>query len=79
MGSKENFFYANFNYIGFLVWFILLRFKYWSRVNLLLFFGLMVLEFGFIISYLPDAFPEQQDKISAKGFSLGYIGSVLLF
>ncbi len=30
-------------------------------------------------SYLPDiAFPEQQDRISAWGFSLGYIGSVLL-
>ncbi|MFH4968205.1 MFS transporter [Gaetbulibacter sp. M240] len=30
-------------------------------------------------SYLPDiAFPEQQDKISAKGFSLGYAGSVIL-
>lgn len=33
----------------------------------------------FYNSYLPDiAFPEQQDQISAKGFSLGYIGSVLL-
>lgn len=33
----------------------------------------------FYNSYLPDiAFPEQQDKISAKGFSIGYIGSVLL-
>jgi len=33
----------------------------------------------FYNSYLPDiAFPEQQDKISAKGYSLGYIGSVLL-
>lgn len=33
----------------------------------------------FYNSYLPDiAFPEQQDKISAKGFALGYIGSVLL-
>lgn len=33
----------------------------------------------FYNSYLPDiAFPEQQDAISAKGFSLGYIGSVLL-
>ncbi|PSG88566.1 MFS transporter [Aurantibacter aestuarii] len=33
----------------------------------------------FYNSYLPDiAFPEQQDRISAKGFSLGYIGSVLL-
>ncbi len=30
-------------------------------------------------SYLPDiAFPSQQDRISAKGFSLGYVGSVIL-
>ncbi len=30
-------------------------------------------------SYLPDiAYPEQQDKLSAKGFSLGYAGSVIL-
>jgi len=33
----------------------------------------------FYNSYLPDiAFPEQQDRISAIGFSLGYIGSVIL-
>lgn len=33
----------------------------------------------FYNSYLPDiAFVEQQDKISAKGYSLGYIGSVVL-
>lgn len=33
----------------------------------------------FYNSYLPDiAFPDQQDKASAKGFSLGYIGSVIL-
>ena len=33
----------------------------------------------FYNSYLPDiAFPEQQDKVSAKGFSMGYIGSVML-
>ncbi|QED36783.1 MFS transporter [Antarcticibacterium arcticum] len=33
----------------------------------------------FYNSYLPDiAFPHQQDKISAKGFSMGYIGSVIL-
>lgn len=33
----------------------------------------------FYNSYLPDiAFPEQQDAISAKGFSIGYIGSVIL-
>lgn len=33
----------------------------------------------FYNSYLPDiAFEEQQDAISAKGYSLGYLGSVLL-
>ncbi|GLB50066.1 MFS transporter [Neptunitalea lumnitzerae] len=33
----------------------------------------------FYNSYLPDiAFVDQQDKISAKGYSLGYIGSVIL-
>ncbi|MGN6436734.1 MAG: MFS transporter [Agriterribacter sp.] len=33
----------------------------------------------FYNSYLPDiAAPEDQDRISAKGYSLGYIGSVLL-
>ena len=33
----------------------------------------------FYNSYLPDiAFPEQQDAVSAKGFSLGYVGSVIL-
>ncbi len=33
----------------------------------------------FYNSYLPDiAFAEQQDAISAKGFSYGYIGSVIL-
>ncbi len=45
------------------------------------FFGLVGFWVSFAInnSYLPDiAFPEQQDSISAKGFSMGYIGSVLL-
>ena len=33
----------------------------------------------FYNSYLPDiAYPEQQDKVSARGFSLGYLGSTLL-
>lgn len=33
----------------------------------------------FYNSYLPDiAYQEQQDKISAKGYSMGYIGSVIL-
>ncbi|MDR6844283.1 MFS transporter [Flavobacterium granuli] len=39
------------------------------------FWGSMV----FYNSYLPDiAFSEQQDAVSAKGYSLGYIGSVIL-
>ena len=33
----------------------------------------------FYNSYLPDvAFPEDQDKLSARGYSMGYIGSVVL-
>jgi MFS transporter, UMF1 family len=33
----------------------------------------------FYNSYLPDiAYPEQQDAVSARGFSFGYIGSVVL-
>lgn len=45
------------------------------------FFGLVGFWISFAIynSYLPDiAYPEQQDKISARGFSFGYAGSVLL-
>ncbi|MCX2680822.1 MFS transporter [Galbibacter sp. EGI 63066] len=48
---------------------------------LVYFFGLIGFwgSLVFYNSYLPDvAFPEQQDSISAKGYSLGYIGSVLL-
>jgi UMF1 family MFS transporter len=33
----------------------------------------------FYNSYLPEiAFPEQHDRVSAKGFMLGYLGSILL-
>jgi UMF1 family MFS transporter len=45
------------------------------------FFGLVGFWVSFAInnSYLPDiAFPEQQDAVSARGFSMGYVGSVLL-
>jgi MFS transporter, UMF1 family len=51
-------------------------------------FGIICFFFGligfwgslvFYNSYLPDiAYVEQQDKLSAKGYSLGYIGSVIL-
>ena len=51
-------------------------------VSLLLYFLALVgfwSSWVFYNSYLPDvAFPEQQDRLSAKGFSLGYIGSVIL-
>ncbi len=60
---------------------------YWFSLEHL-WFGLLCYFFGligfwasivFYNSYLPDiAFPEQQDSISAKGYSLGYIGSVML-
>ena len=45
------------------------------------FFGLVGFWVSFAInnSYLPDiAYPEQQDGVSAKGFSMGYVGSVIL-
>jgi UMF1 family MFS transporter len=48
---------------------------------IVLFFGLVGFwgSLVFYNSYLPDiAHPEQQDGISAKGYSMGYIGSVLL-
>jgi UMF1 family MFS transporter len=52
-------------YVGLLFYFL----------GLIGFWGSLV----FYNSYLPDiAFPEQQDKLSAKGYSLGYIGSVVL-
>ena len=53
-----------------------------------LYFGILCFFFGligfwgslvFYNSYLPDiAYPEDQDRLSAKGYSLGYIGSVIL-
>lgn len=55
-----------------------------DRIHLSLLFYFMGLigywgSLVFYNSYLPDiAFEEQQDSISAKGFSLGYIGSVIL-
>ena len=52
------------------------------HLSLLFYFMGLIGYWGSLVfynSYLPDiAFEDQQDKISAKGFSLGYIGSVLL-
>ncbi|WP_282056225.1 MFS transporter [Maribacter luteus] len=60
---------------------------YWFSIesihlSLLFYFMGLIGYWGSLVfynSYLPDiAFEDQQDRISAKGFSLGYIGSVLL-
>ncbi|RMB56934.1 MFS transporter [Dokdonia sinensis] len=82
LGNKK-FFLKLFCYIGALstiglYWFSL-EHIYWSLLLYLLglvgFWGSLV----FYNSYLPDvAFPKQHDAISAKGYSLGYVGSVLL-
>ena len=52
------------------------------HLSLLFYFMGLIGYWGSLVfynSYLPDiAYPEQQDSISAKGFSLGYVGSVLL-
>ncbi|MGY3794695.1 MFS transporter [Aquimarina sp. 433] len=82
VGNKKNFL-KFFCYLGALSCIGL----YWFSLENL-FFGLLcyllalIGFWGSIVfynSYLPDiAFPEQQDAISAKGYSLGYIGSVIL-
>ncbi|OBQ56655.1 MFS transporter [Tamlana sp. s12] len=82
VGNKKNFM-KFFCYLGSagcigLYWFSL------EHIHLSLVFYFMGLlgywgSLVFYNSYLPDiAFKEQQDHISAKGFSLGYIGSVIL-
>ncbi len=52
------------------------------HLSLLFYFMGLIGYWGSLVfynSYLPDiAFENQQDAISAKGFSLGYVGSVLL-
>jgi UMF1 family MFS transporter len=82
MGNKK-IFMRIFNYIGALS---CIGLYFFDLNNILLgltfyFFGLIGFwgSLVFYNSYLPDiAFPEQQDKISAKGYSMGYIGSVFL-
>lgn len=81
-GNKKSFLKL-FCYIGALsciglYWFDLNNI-YWSLVfylfGLVGFWGSLV----FYNSYLPDvAYPEQQDAVSARGYSMGYIGSVIL-
>ncbi|WP_310991845.1 MFS transporter [Aequorivita marina] len=51
-------------------------------ISLLLYFFGLIGFWGSLVfynSYLPDvAFPEQQDRISARGYAMGYLGSVIL-
>lgn len=82
LGNKK-FFLQFFCYLGALCCIGL----YWFSLDhiylsLLFYFGGLVgswMSIAIYNSYLPDiAFKEQQDRVSARGFSLGYIGSVLL-
>ncbi|NNE32137.1 MAG: MFS transporter [Winogradskyella sp.] len=82
VGNKKNFM-KFFCYVGSagcigLYWFSLDQ----IHLSLLFYFMGLIGYWGSLVfynSYLPDiAFEEQQDSISAKGFSMGYIGSVLL-
>ena len=84
VGNKKNFL-KFFCYVGSagcmgLYWFDISPDR--IHVSLLFYFMGLIGYWGSLVfynSYLPDiAFPEQQDKVSAKGFSLGYIGSVIL-
>lgn len=84
VGNKKNFL-KFFCYVGSagcigLYWFDITPDK--IHISLLFYFMGLIGYWGSLVfynSYLPDiAFPEQQDRVSAKGFSLGYIGSVIL-
>ncbi|MEZ4857776.1 MAG: MFS transporter [Flavobacteriaceae bacterium] len=82
VGNKKNFM-KFFCYVGGLgciglYWFSLDQ----IYLSLLFYFMGLIGYWGSLVfynSYLPDiAFPEQQDRVSAKGFSFGYFGSVIL-
>lgn len=82
VGNKKNFM-KFFCYVGGLgciglYWFSLDH----IYLSLLFYFMGLIGYWGSLVfynSYLPDiAFEEQQDKVSARGFSMGYVGSVIL-
>ncbi|WKW47369.1 MFS transporter [Myroides sp. JBRI-B21084] len=82
LGNKK-FFMKLFCFIGSISCMLLYFFNLENLYIGLLFYMLALIGFWgslvFYNSYLPDiALPEQQDAISAKGYSLGYIGSVIL-
>lgn len=82
VGNKKNFM-RFFCYLGAFACMGLYWFELENLYQGLLFYFLALIGYWgslvFYNSYLPDiAFPEQMDKISAKGFSMGYIGSIIL-
>lgn len=82
VGNKKSFM-KFFCYLGAISCVALYWFKLETISWSLLFYFLGLVGFWgswvFYNSYLPDiAFADQQDAISAKGFSFGYIGSVIL-
>ena len=81
LGNKK-FFLKLFCFIGSLSCMMLYFFNLENLYTGLFFYLLALIGFWgslvFYNSYLPDiAFPEQQDAVSAKGYSLGYLGSVM--
>lgn len=82
VGNKKNFmqffvYLGSFSCVG-LYWFELNNLYLGLMFYFLAMIGLWA-SLVFYNSYLPDvAFPEQQDRASARGFSMGYVGSVLL-
>lgn len=82
MGRKK-FFLQLFCYLGatscaMLFWFDKDHLE-WSMVPFILACVGFWLSMAFYNSFLPEvAAPHEQDKLSAKGYSLGYIGSVIL-
>ncbi len=82
LGNKK-FFLQFFCYLGSISCMSLYFFSLENIAISLLIYLLALIGFWgslvFYNSYLPDIAPkEEQDRISAKGFSLGYIGSVIL-
>ena len=82
LGNKK-FFLKLFCYVGSISCMSLYFFSLENIVFSLIIYLLALIGFWgslvFYNSYLPDiAHKEQQDSISAKGYSLGYLGSVLL-
>ena len=82
LGNKK-FFLQFFCYLGSISCMSLYFFSLENIVISLLIYLLALIGFWgslvFYNSYLPDIAPkEEQDRISAKGYSLGYIGSVIL-